>query len=163
MNKITYTLLSAAFLLFLAGCGPKKISPMLRSELAPAMSDSTVTVDVVGISKGQLGQWRSVMANDYFAPGHALRGSASTVTLNFGPGKPTTQTISDKNSIWARWEKTADYLVIIADMPGPVGNTQKVQIIPLDSERWNDAPKSISISISTNGVTYRPQPLPPKQ
>lgn len=149
MQRLPYRTLLSFFALvaacFFASCSsaPKPKAYGIQVDLDPALAGSSLQVDLIGANPiSDLPKFETYSVSDYWKPGDALRRDAAKVTLAFGQGRPTSQTLSATDPAWQRWLQTgAQHLVVLVDLPGisadRAGNADPRRLIlPLDAARW---------------------------
>jgi hypothetical protein len=123
------------------------------------LADTSVQVDLVGANElADLPKWQSYSVTDYWQPNNAFRRDARKSTMQFGRGKPNTQTLLGSDPHWEEWLRTGALdLVIVADLPGAVtdqmGNADPRRLIlPLDRAVWGRNVDTIEILIQESGL-----------
>lgn len=143
-----------------SGCtsAPKPRAYTIQVDLDPALAGSSLQVDLIGANPvSDLPKFESYSVSQYWNPGDPLRRDASKITLAFGQGRATTQTLDTKNPIWQRWLQTgAQSLVVLVDLPGiaadRAGNADPRRLIlPLDGARWGKT-DTLHILIQESGA-----------
>ena len=131
-----------------------KVSP------GDSLKDSSVVVDLVGISQSELPKWQTYSVKDYFKPGDPVRQDAAKFTTEFVPGKQSPSLLKQKDPLWDKWMKSgAQYLVIIADLPGvykegKLGSQDpRRQLIPLCKCYWPDKTVDLEVRVQAGGVS----------
>lgn len=149
-----------ASLIGLAGCAsvPKPIPYNIEIKTDAALAGASLQVDLVGVNElSDLPKWQTYSVTSYWQPGNAFRRDAVKTTLEFGRGKPDTQTLSSTDPRWQEWIRAgALHLVIVADLPGVVsdqaGNADPRRlIIPLDRAAWNKV-TTIQVQVQESGL-----------
>jgi hypothetical protein len=151
----------ALWSLLLGGCTstPTPRAYNLKVTLDGALVDTSVQIDLVGANElADLPKWQSYSVTDYWQPNNAFRRDALKSTMQFGRGKPNTQTLLGTDPHWADWLRTgALHLVIVADLPGAVtdqmGNADPRRLIlPLDRAAWGRGVETIEILVQESGL-----------
>lgn len=147
--------------LLLGGCAsaPSPRAYNVQVTLDGPLVGTSVQVDLVGANElADLPKWQSYSVTDYWQPNNAFRRDALKSTMQFGRGKPNTQTLLDSDPHWAEWLRTgALRLVIVADLPGAVtdqmGNADPRRLIlPLDRAAWGHKVETIEILVQESGL-----------
>ena len=169
---VTTTILAAAtaaLALFLTGCGSankaanmltstKPVAQNIKITVAKTLENTSLQIDLLGANTiSDLPKWETYSVTEYWQPGNTTRRDTVRFTLDFGTGKPASQTFSKKNEIWKRWLGTGcANLVILADLPGVAGggaNDPRRLIIPLDAKSWKKSSGApIEILVQESGL-----------
>ena len=143
----------------LNGCatGPTAKAWSIKVELDPALTGSSIQVDLVGANAVSLPRWESYSVTSYWTPGDAMRRDADKAVIEFGSGKPMSQLLDAKDPKWPRWlQSGATHLVILADLPGVggggAGNADPRRlVIALDGKAWKGAPV-VTLRVQESGI-----------
>mgnify|MGYP000546895464 CR=1 FL=1 len=145
----------------LAGCAsaPKPAPYTIKLTLDPSLAGTSLQLDIIGANTtSDLPKWQNYSVTNYWQPGNAFRRDARKVTLAFGRGQPTVQTLASTDAQWAEWLRTgAMHLVLVADLPGTVadqvGNADPRRLIlPLDRSAWGSKVKEIDVVVQESGL-----------
>ena len=139
------------------------VTIMLDPALAkdPA-SIPTVEVNLVGVNKSELPQWKAYSMAEYWAPGNKLRAGAEKYVVRFAQTLPTSHKLERKAAIFQKWQKkTTSHLFVLADLPGvanpaPGGSDPRRMILPLHPKAWKA--DSITITIKAGQLVCSPAP-----
>jgi len=169
-TKLATTLLAtsiAALALLLAACSSlnplgssKPVAHNITITLDKTLENTSLQIDLIGANAvTDLPKWQSYSVTDYWQPGNTTRRDTDRVTLDFGPGKPATQTFTIKDPKWKQWLATgAANLVIIADLPGVSTDKggaadPRRLIIPLADNAWKKSAKApLEILVQESGL-----------
>jgi len=121
----------------------------------------TIEVNLVGINESEYPQWESYSVDQYWSADDKMRKGADRFVFEFGQSRKIRQTLSQDGSAWDVWEeKTARYLLIIADIPGvhdpKKGKDGRYVVLPLNPENWSD--DTLTITVKAGGITVTPAP-----
>ena len=150
----------------LSGCGTMKrlsVTVMLDPEMTkdPAATP-TVEVNLVGINKSELPQWKAYSMSEYWSPGNKLRTGAEKHVVRFAQTLPSKHMLDRKNPIFQKWQdKTASHLCVLADLPDmmdskPGQPDPRRMILPLHPKAWKA--DSITITIKAGQMVCSPAP-----
>lgn len=164
MKTILHPLLAlvvGAALLAFASCAsaPKPRNYAINVEVDPALAGISLQVDFIGANPvSDLPKLESYSVTEYWKPGDPLRRDAAKITLSFGQGRPTKQSVDLNNPLWTRWLRTgAQHLVVLVDLPGVsadrMGNADPRRLIlPLDANKWKKKGGPLDILIQESGA-----------
>ena len=150
----------------LSGCGTMKrlsVTVMLDPEMTkdPA-AIPTVEVNLVGINKSEMPQWKAYSMSEYWSPGNKLRAGAEKYVVRFAQTLPSKQRLDRKNPIFQKWQdKTASHLFVLADLPGmadpkPGQPDPRRIVLPLHPKAWKA--DDITITIKAGQMVCSPAP-----
>ena len=152
----------------LVGCGG-----MLRADITVELDKSltrdagaipTIQVDLVGVNKSELPQWKGYAVTKYWSPGDKLRDGADKYEMRFDQTRSSSQMLQKTDEMFNKWmEKTASHLFILADLPGvhdPKGPEadRRRPVLPLNSKAWKLTKKGIVITIRAGQMLCSPAP-----
>jgi hypothetical protein len=160
---------AAALALLLTGCSSmsktkdmlassKPVAQNIKITVDKTLENTSIQIDLLGASTvSDLPKWQTYSVTEYWQPGNTTRRDTVRVTLDFGTGKPATQTLPKKDPMWKRWLGTGSAnLVILADLPGiAAGGTSDPRrlIIPLDAKSWKKSSGApIEILVQESGL-----------
>lgn len=156
------TLATAALALLFSGCAsaPKPVAHSVKITVDKSLENTSLQIDLIGANAtADIPKWESYSVTEYWQPGNSTRTNADRLTLDFGRGKETAQTVPATDAKWTRWiEQGASYVVIIADLPGVAadkgGNADPRRLIlPLDAKQWKkDKKDPLEILVQESGL-----------
>jgi hypothetical protein len=125
----------------------------------------TIQVDIVGVNKGELPQWKAYSMGRYWSPGDSLRAGADKYEIRFGQTRAAKQTLERTNPIYDTWlAKTASHLFILADLPDVQDGAGRVDprrlVLPLNPKAWKL--KNNTIVVTIRAAQLLPAPAPSK-
>jgi hypothetical protein len=129
-----------------------------------AASIPTMQVDLVGVNKSELAQWRGYSMAAYWSPGDKLRDGADKYELRFDQTRATSQMLQRTDPVFDTWmEKTASHLFVLADLPGvtdPKGGEADPRklVLPLSPKAWKLKEKKIVITVRAGQMLCSPAP-----
>jgi hypothetical protein len=150
-----------SLLALLGGCasGPTPQSYTLNFTLDKALEGTSLQVDIIGANAvADLPKWEAYSITDYWQPGNVTRRDADKISIEFGRGKPTAQSVAVSNPKWNAWLKRGVlYVVVLADLPGVSADKQgnadsRRLILPLDKAQWANGDQKIDVLIQESGL-----------
>ena len=160
-------MLLTGVVIFFAGCSsckPGKPGPIaqynIQATLAPALKDSSMVVDLVGVNPASLPSWEAYSMTKYWQSGDAKRADATDkFTIDFVSGKSLTNTLSITNAVWNKWmARGVAYVVVIANLPGapspdkPGSQDARRQILSLDECAWAKGTTTLNLLVQQSGI-----------
>ena len=167
------TIILSLWVLGLAGCGckpgPDRHPVVVKLE---GFEDSpAIDVHIIAKNKSESPRWENYSMGSYWRPGDPVRegtGDDQRYVMHFGPGKPTTQSFSPKDTpkdwerLWKKWEsQRATKLFILAFLPGdparpfedrPGSLDPRRRVLPLDRCRWNKKQQTIRCVLKSDSI-----------
>jgi len=164
-TKLITTIIATAAIALLStscamiGIGPSKpVAHNIKITVDKTLENTSLQIDLVGAnSVSDLPKWQTYSITEYWQPGNSTRRDTDRITLDFGRGKPATQTVSSKDPKWKQWLQTgATNLVIIADLPGVASGgaaDPRRLILSLDPKTWKKSGSApIEILVQESGL-----------
>ena len=153
-NRVLDLCLLGSLCLMVIGCsqgvGMKAFD--LTLNIDPDLRDSTVTVDVIGVSAGDMDEIpedrSDYWPNEYFRQRY---NDDERVTQTFpASGEYHPMTIGKSDPVWGRWKSSgALWLVVVADLPSQTPFWKDE--ITLDRREWANNQNTLSVWISRDG------------
>lgn len=171
LNKMCIGLWLICSLMTMTGCpksyGPYDMHVSLDQSLKQNDTWPTLEVDLVAIGDDEKASWDTYSIDKYFSQGDKLRSGKQTngesYTMKFSNADPTSQTLSRKDPVWAKWKNKPEMYVIAylrdySDKTDAQGLFRR-KVVPLDKARWKNS-QSIGIVVRQDGLKYTVDPLP---
>ena len=162
-TKTVITTLAALLALALAGCfttAPKPAAHEVKITVDKSLENTSLQIDLIGANAtSDIPKWESYSVTEYWQPGNTTRRDTDRITLDYGRGKPASQTVPANDAKWKRWFDTgSSYLVVIADLPGVASDKggaadPRRLILPLDEKSWKKSKKEpLEILVQESGI-----------
>jgi hypothetical protein len=154
------------------GCCSAESKPYdVTVSLSPAFGASKPAIEVhlVGVSDSDQSMWSNQSMSQYWQePNNRLRSSATTYVMNFGQGKPDTQTLKKTDPIWQKWSG-ATKLYVLAFLPGRFNDgagdqDPRRRILPLNKCQWpQKEAQQIKVTLLPSNISVETPPLSDKK
>ena len=125
--------------------------------------NASIEVNAIGVSSLEMPRFADMSISDYWKPNNEIRMSENPKKVKFQFPSDKPMVLSQDSSIWESWfERKAEYIVFIADLPGVFedrqGNVDRRRLVlPLDSSCWDlDEYQPIVIEITPQGIISSP-------
>lgn len=123
MKAYRTLVLLAALALAGGGCAspfPSQVTVSLdKSWLYRVETLPSIEVNLVGVGAAETHLWETYSMTKYWRPGDRLRAETDKAVLQFGAGRPLSQTLKSSDPIWERWREAGiTTIFILADLPG---------------------------------------------
>ncbi|AWI10054.1 hypothetical protein [Ereboglobus luteus] len=172
-TKSILSIIAALSALFIAGCGstPKPVAHEIKITVDKSLENTSLQIDIIGANAvSDLPKWQSYSITDYWQPGNATRRDTDRITLDYGRGKPSAQTVAATDAKWKRWlDQGASNVVIIADLPGIAADRggaadPRRLILSLDAKAWKKDKKApLEILVQESGLRILTPPATEKK
>ena len=129
-----------------------------------------VTVELVGVNPSGYETWNQYSMTQYF---ENVNSHDDPMVFRMSLGNKRTdsekaQTLIKEDPIWELWKKEGVTHIFVMssyprtgdDRPGSADARRK--IIPILCKSWDNKPETVTITIKSDGVTFKPAPLPEK-
>lgn len=140
-----------------AGCG-------LRVNARSELPQQSVEMNLIGVNRSELQQWKLKSVTEYFSPGDPLRSAATRDYSKILTFPPSPQVLELGDTLWSKWSaRKAEYLVVMVNIPGysfkddkPGDGDPRRIILPLKLDRWEWSywgPLTVELVIRSGGVS----------
>jgi hypothetical protein len=171
-DRVVFAVMFLTLGLALGGCCSPEMKPYdVTVSLSPTFGANKPAIEVhlVGVNEPDQSMWSDVSMSRYWQePNNKLRTSANTYVMNFGQGRPDTQTLKKTDPIWQKWSG-ATRLYVLAFLPGsfPDGagdRDPRRRILPLNKCQWpQKEEQQIKITLLPSNIMVETPPLPEKK
>lgn len=140
------------------GSPGKPLAYNLHIKLSSALKESSVVVDVIPADEYDLERLRTYSINKYWQADDPMRKDLTKVSFSFVSGNHLDREIKATDPRWKKWIKSgAQYLVIIADLPGVYQDRSgsqdpRRQMLPICRCYWPSGTKDLTVEVQASGV-----------
>ena len=167
MNTMNVGSLARASVLLLAlgllncGCGTTKPKPVAWNLSLTKTTQSSIVVDLIGVSDRAKTVWESYDLDQYWKPGDQRRQDAHPLSQDLVYQEPWL--LSREDPKWKEWlDHGATDLLIIANLPGTNFGSgaadPRRRFVPLDKNAWRAKNRKLEIEIQDTLINVLNKP-----